>query len=187
MPYFTAETEKDYGRTDEDLAIMNKRYDYLVDDIKPVNPDEGQTEETRSEEIQTLIDEIRSQMDSATDEERAFLSYLIDCENDEEAWFDYFSDAGYKFYGAGTVIREGSAEYAIVPEADIDDAFKEYAEQYVDDCILPTMPESTRRYFDMEAFIEDLQVDGYGIMSSYDGNYEEITVNGVTYYVFRLN
>ena len=187
MPYFTAETEKDYDRSTEDLAIMNKRYDSMIEDIEIVDEITGQTGETRSEEIQNLIDEIRDGIDSANDEERAFLSYLIECENDETAWFDDFRDAGYKFYGAGTVIREGSAEYAIVPEADIDDAFKEYAEQYVDDCILPTMPESTRRYFDMEAFIEDLQVDGYGIMSSYDGNYEEITVNEKTWYVFRLN
>ena len=187
MPYFTPETEKDYGRSTEDLAIMNRRYDSLIEDIEPVNPDEGQTEETRSEEIQALIDEIRDGIDSASDEERAFLSYLIDCENDKTAWFDDFRDNGYHFYGQGTVIKQGSAEYAIIPEDDIDNAFKEYAEQYADDCILPTMPQETRRYFDMEAFIEDLQVDGYGVMSSYDGNYEEITVDGKTWYVFRLN
>ena len=187
MPYFTEDTEKDYGRTPDDLTIMNRRYDDQIGDIEPVDEETGQTEETRAEEIERLIDDIRDGIDSASAEEVAFLEYLVTSGGEDNAWFDDFRDDGYKFYRFGTVIREGSAEYAIIPEADIDDAFKEYAEEYADDCVLPTMPENTRQYFDMDKFVSDLQTDGYGIMSSYDGNYDEVTVNGVNYYVFRLN
>ena len=187
MPFFLAGNEADEHFTADELAHMNRRYDDLIEDIEEVNEDEGQTEASRSEEIATLTDEIRSDMDAATEEEKALLEYLVTNDGDDTAWFDDFRDADYKFYGYGSVFRQGSAEYAVIPEADIDDAFKEYAEQYADDCILPEMPEHTRRFFDMDKFVEESEHDGYGIMSSYDGNYEEFTVNDVTYYIFRLN
>ena len=191
MPYFTTETEQHEGQNGhsaDELAIMNRRYDELIEDIEPVNEDEGQTEETRSEEIAALIDQIREDMEAATEDEKAFLEYLVVNDGDDSAWFDDFRDAGYQFYRFGSVMRQGSAEYAIIPESDIDDVFKVYIREYVDDCILPGKDDTAKRYFDYEAFQHDVECEsGYGIMSSYDGNYEEITFDGVTYYVFRLN
>jgi len=191
MPYFTTETEKHEGQNGhsaDELAIMNRRYDELIEDVEPVNEDEGQTEETRTEEIDSLIADIRDGIDCATEEEKAFVEYLHSCEN-EDIWFDDIDTAKYQFYGGGAVISQGrSSEYAVIPECDIEEVFKEYAHHFADDCIIPGKADETlKRYFDYDAFTEDLSNDGYGIMSSYDGNYEEITFDGVTYYVFRLN
>jgi hypothetical protein len=188
MPFFLTGNEADIHFTADELAHMNRRYDNLIEDIEPVNEDEGQTEETRSEEIATLADEIRSDMEAATNEEKAFLEYLVTNDGDDTAWFDDFRDADYKFYGYGTVLRQGSAEYAVIPECDIEDVFKVYIREYVDECVLPGKDDTAQRYFDYEAFQHDVECEsGYGIMSSYDGNYEEFTVNDETYYIFRLN
>jgi len=191
MPYFTTETEQregQNGHSADELMIMNRRYDELLEDIEPVNEDEGQTEETRAEEINSLIADIRDEIDCATEEEKAFVEYLHSCEN-EDIWFYDIDTFKHQFYGGGAVISQGrSSEYAVIPECDIDEVFKTYIREYADDCILPGKDDTAKRYFDYEAFQHDVECEsGYGIMSSYDGNYEEITFDGVTYYVFRLN
>lgn len=188
MPYFPDGSPADEHFTDDEIALMNTRYDQRVEDVEPVNPDEGQTEETYQAEIAGIIDEIRSDMESADDDEKAFLYYLHNVENDDTAWFEDFTSQTCGFWGSGTTIRQGrSAEYAVVPEEDIDEVFEAYGENYIDECVLPNADETLKKYFDSERFIEDLKADGYGIMSSYDGNYEEVTFDGKTYYIFRLN
>ncbi len=188
MPFFPTGTEADEHFTADELTHMNRRYDNEIDDIEPVNEDEGQTEETRSEGIAFLADQIREDMEASTEEEKAFLEYLVVNDGDDSAWFDDFRDAGYRFYGNGSVFKQGSAEYAIISEDDIEDAFKTYIREYVDECVLPGKDDTAQRYFNYEAFQHDVECEsGYGSMSSYDGNYEEFTVNDVTYYIFRLN
>jgi len=191
MPYFTTETEKHEGQNGhsaDELAIMNRRYDELIEDVEPVNEDEGQTEETRTEEIDSLIADIRDGIDCATEEEKAFVEYLHSCEN-EDIWFDDISIAEHRFYEGGAVISQGrSSEYAVIPEGEIEDVFTMYIREYADDCILPGKNDTAKQYFDYEAFQHDVECEnGYGIMSSYDGNCEEITFDGVTYYIVRLN
>ena len=43
-------------------------------------------------------------------------------------------------------------------------------------------------YIDEDALAQGLvDSDGYGVMNSYDGNYDTEEVNGVTYYIMRTN
>ena len=45
-----------------------------------------------------------------------------------------------------------------------------------------------KNFVDEESLIEDMvNSDGYGILSSYDGSYETIEINGEDYYIFRIN
>jgi hypothetical protein len=45
-----------------------------------------------------------------------------------------------------------------------------------------------KNFVDEESLIEDMvNTDGYGILSSYDGSYETIEINGDDYYIFRIN
>jgi hypothetical protein len=45
-----------------------------------------------------------------------------------------------------------------------------------------------KNFVDEESLIEDMvNTDGYGILSSYDGSYETIEINGEDYYIFRIN
>jgi hypothetical protein len=43
-------------------------------------------------------------------------------------------------------------------------------------------------YIDKDAFIEGvIESDGYGIVNSYDGNYDEEYVNDILFYVMRID
>lgn len=78
--------------------------------------------------------------------------------------------------------------YLVVTDSEADDLWDEELENYINDCILPEIPEAYQSYFDSESWKSDARMDGRGqALSSYDGNEEEETVNGVTYYIYRTN
>ena len=49
------------------------------------------------------------------------------------------------------------------------------------------MPQNLRSYFDHEAYTKDMAMDGYGQMSGYDGNDNEVVIGDKYWHVFRLN
>ncbi len=50
------------------------------------------------------------------------------------------------------------------------------------------LPKEYRRYFDSDSFICDCKMDGRGhSLAKYDGHEHEQTVNGTTYYLYRIN
>jgi antirestriction protein len=94
----------------------------------------------------------------------------------------------YDFYEYGNIIKWGNEEYVVVQETLMDGLFKEYMEEYIDECVIGDIPESLRGYFDYEAYIDDWENDdGYSVMASYDGYIDDIDILGDQYYVFRIN
>ena len=76
------------------------------------------------------------------------------------------------------------ATYRFIHDSEIENAFKEYMESYIDDCVLPEIPEYLQAYFDSESFISDTRInDGYSIFASYNGNHEEVG----SWNIFRTN
>lgn len=94
------------------------------------------------------------------------------------------NEAKYDYYGA-PLYTVGREEYAVISDDDIDDVFKAYARDYIDDCI--TIPNDIRPYFDEDKFIDDMRMDGYGIMASYDGDDNEQEYNDTLYHILRMN
>jgi hypothetical protein len=170
------------------IELMDTRFCLEIRDITEVDPESGRIneEEKHQEEISALVDSIVDDALSATDEEVVLLYYLHS-EGETDLWFDGLDDKHHAFYGSGTVIEEGSAEYAVIANDGIEEAFKEYATELIDDIDIPNIPENLRSYFDYEQRIYDLEMDGYGQMSSYDGNDNEVIVGGKYWHVFRLN
>ena len=61
-------------------------------------------------------------------------------------------------------------------------------ENYIDEIVLPDLPERYRRFFDREAFKDDAKQYGRGnSLSGYDGHENEETVGGETFYIYRTN
>lgn len=96
-------------------------------------------------------------------------------------------------YGYGKIYSHPyiSGEYWVINSDDVDDAFRAYQNDYIDEFIIPEL-EKVSDYlvdaFDYNSYIEDLKVnEGYGILSTYDGNSNEVNLDGEFYYVFRLN
>ena len=59
---------------------------------------------------------------------------------------------------------------------------------YIEECILPELPENMQNYFDEEAWKRDARIDGRGhAISRYDGNEEEVKINDTYYYNYRQN
>ena len=77
--------------------------------------------------------------------------------------------------------------YLVLTDSEADDIEDERLNQYIEECIMPEIPEHLQNYFDEEAWKRDARMDGRGHnISTYDGcEYEEI-VNDTWYYIYRV-
>ena len=83
----------------------------------------------------------------------------------------------------------GRQEYLVLTDGAADRHFSDSLDSYIDDCILPELPENLRYYFDYEAFKRDVEIsDGRGpTLASYDGEENEEEVNGTLCFIYRTN
>lgn len=78
----------------------------------------------------------------------------------------------------------GNQEYYVYTDNEADQAWDESLENYIDECILPELPEAYQYYFDNELWKSDARYDGRGhSLSAYDGNENE---EG-EYFIYRHN
>lgn len=77
-------------------------------------------------------------------------------------------------------------DYLICDDETAEEKFNEAVESYIDECVFSQMPEQYHCYFDTEKFINDCRYDGRGReLNYYDGNEEDQTVFGETFYFYR--
>ena len=122
-------------------------------------------------------------------EKMALREYLIaekEIDLDDPFYLDDIEQLNYDFYGAPLFEVNGN-EYAVIDGDLIESVFHDYAEQLIDEVVLCDLPERYRGYFDYEKFIRDMSFDGYGQMSSYDGNDYEIKLDDTYYHILRVN
>jgi hypothetical protein len=76
--------------------------------------------------------------------------------------------------------------YLAGTDEEMDEAWDKELDSYLDECVLPELPESMREYFDDEAWKSDARGDGRGhALNRYNGGEEETEFNGVYYYAYR--
>lgn len=110
------------------------------------------------------------------------LASFLECEPDE------LTEERYQHYDSLTVFSHGRQEYAVGTDDEADSAWDASMESYLDECVLPELPETAKRYFDRESWKSDARYDGRGhSLSGYDGNENEVEVDGETYYIYRIN
>ena len=81
-----------------------------------------------------------------------------------------------------------SEEYEVLTDSEADDRQEEELDNYIEECILPEIPEAYQNYFDEEAWKRDARMDGRGhTISRYDGCENEEKVNDTWYYIYRQN
>ncbi len=79
-------------------------------------------------------------------------------------------------------------DYLVLTDSEADDKWEESLDNYIDECIIPELPEFAKNYFDTEGWKKDARYDGRGhSLASYDGNENEETVEGETFYIYRIN
>lgn len=80
-------------------------------------------------------------------------------------------------------------EYVVYTSDERDAAVSEAVDNYIDEVILPELPEAYRGYFNAEAFKRDVGFGGDedGMISPYDGSVNEQQVDGAWYFIIRSN
>lgn len=104
----------------------------------------------------------------------------------------YLENEGIKFSDEvevnGNYYTFEGEEYLICTDDEADTYWDEDLENYIDECILPEIPERYRGYFDKAAFKSDCEVDGRGhSLASYDGVENEVKIDDTWYYLYRTN
>ena len=81
-----------------------------------------------------------------------------------------------------------AGEYLVLTDSEADQAQDDSFESYLDDCVLPDLPEQAQKYFDRDAWKEDAKQDGRGhAISGYDGEEREVMAEGEWLYIYRIN
>jgi len=92
-----------------------------------------------------------------------------------------------EFYDACVYEVEGG-EVLVATESERDERWNESLESYIDECVLPELPEMAQRYFDYEAWKRDARYDGAGhCLSHYDGVEHEYKFGDHWIYIYRQN
>lgn len=86
------------------------------------------------------------------------------------------------------IIEYGSEEYEVLTDEEADERWEDELQNYLEECVLPELPDNLQYYFDEEKWKRDARFDGRGhCLSRYDGNEEEITIEDETFYIYRQN
>ena len=89
--------------------------------------------------------------------------------------------------GHGNMFSYYNEDYYVLTDEEADIKEDEQLNNYLEECIYPELPENLRDYFDDEKWKRDARIDGRGhIISTYDGCEYEETVEGTTYYIYRV-
>ena len=81
-------------------------------------------------------------------------------------------------------------EWLVLTPEEADARFDDYQESYIDECVLPKIPEAYRCYFDWDAYKRDVRIsDGRGpSLAGYDSEERQVfTGDGDYFLVYRTN
>lgn len=137
---------------------------------------------------QTLLDEFIAYLETTTDDEHDLIPWdLYENPNEDEDIYDdieIISSSHNQMF-----ISIYDMEFIICTDEAADYLCDEELDNYIDDCILPEIPENLHCYFNDDHFKEDaLLNDGRGhIISSYDGYEREISYKDIDYFIYRIN
>lgn len=82
------------------------------------------------------------------------------------------------------IFEYGREEYMVLDDDEAQSKWDEELDHYIEEFIIPELPEAYRNYFDYDAWKHDARMDGRGhSLSSYDGNESEQD----RFYIYRMN
>ena len=85
-------------------------------------------------------------------------------------------------------IGEENGNYLVLTDDEAEQRWEDSLQSLIDDCIMYEMPKHLRYYFDEDKWKQDAKYDGRGhSLASYDGEEFEETIEGETFYIYRIN
>lgn len=111
---------------------------------------------------------------------QALIQFLnLDKEEAEKVTVSTYNENIFEYY---------NEEYEVLTDEEADQRWEEELDSYIEDCILPELPERMRFYFDDERWKRDARFDGRGhSIARFDGEENEETIDGETFYIYRQN
>jgi hypothetical protein len=171
---------EDYLDVDAIVNMAEEDYDYQIRDYPDSYFNDSDYEltdeqEERKDELETMIYDLEQQK--------------LELDSDDENYYDYEEDLDNQIQ----VLQE---------ELDDIEPDTEPSEDMIDNMVQSLVRDVRRdpldylknygldfkEYVDEDALAQGLvDSDGWGVMNSYDGQYDSEEVNGVTYYIMRTN
>ena len=169
----------DYIDTDAVVRMAEEDYEYQIRDYPESYFSDDDFELTPEQERR--IEELESEIAD-------FEQQQSDLDPDDENYDDYYED----FQNHIDALQEELDGIEVDTEP-TEEMIENKVEEYVRDVrrdpldYLKNYDFDIKNYVDEEALAEGLvDSDGYGIMNSYDGQYDTEEVNGTTYYIMRI-
>jgi len=107
-------------------------------------------------------------------------------EQDSELTFNEWLNENYVELDVEEYDRDNNDNWLVCTDSEADEEWDRDLDNYIDECVLPEIPESYRGYFDDEKFKRDCKYDGRGhSLSKWDGVERYQEVNGTTYYLYK--
>ena len=79
-------------------------------------------------------------------------------------------------------------EYLVLTDDEAGILWDEYLDSYIDECIIPELPEHLQNYFDEESWKLDARMDGRAhSLATYDDDENCEEINSTGYYIYRTN
>lgn len=104
--------------------------------------------------------------------------------NYEECVLALMEHTGMGWSDAYTAIEKD--DYFVADDEDANKEAQDYAEGYLEDIVLPEIPNHLQQYFNTDDWISDYLDEGRGhILSHWDGTEQEEIINNTTYYIYR--
>ena len=171
---------EDYLDVDAIVNMAEEDYDYQVRE----NPESyfSDSDYELTYEQEERIEQLESQIEDLNQQR-------LELDSDDENYYDYDEDLENQI----EVLQEelDSIEVDTEPTEDmIDNKVAELVRSIRRDPLdyLKDYGFDIREYIDEDALAQGLvDSDGWGVMNSYDGQYDSEDVNGITYYIMRTN
>jgi hypothetical protein len=171
---------EDYLDVDAIVRMAEEDYDYQIRDYPDSYFSDSDYEltyeqEQRIEQLESQIEDLEQQRLELDSEDDNYYDYDEDLENQIEALQEELDSIEVDTEPTEEMIENKVAELVRDVRRDPLNYLKEYS--------LPI-----KEYIDEDELAQGLvDSDGWGIMNSYDGNYDSEDVNGVSYYIMRIN
>jgi DNA repair exonuclease SbcCD ATPase subunit len=171
---------EDYLDVDAIVSMAEDDYDYQVRDYPDSYFSDDDYELTSEQEER--IEQLESQIEDLEQQK-------LELDSDDENYYDYEEDLDNQI----EALQEELDSIEVDTEP-TDDMIENKVAELVRDVrrdpldYLKNLGLDIKEYIDEDELAQGLvDSDGWGIMNSYDGQYDTEEVNGVTYYIMRIN
>jgi hypothetical protein len=169
--YLDVDAIVNMAEEDYDYQVRENPESYFSDDDYELTDEQ----EERKDELETMIYDLEQQRLELDSDDENYYDYDEDLENQIEALQEELDSIEVDTEPTEDMIDNKVAELVRSVRRDPLEYLKDYGLDI-------------KEYIDEDELAQGLvDSDGWGIMNSYDGNYDSEEVNGVTYYIMRTN